>query len=340
MKAAVAGIPGKISMIDFPEPEPGPGDVVLMTLACGICSTDLKSIRKGSKKPEYALGHEVVGKIVFAGPQSTWKTGQTVIAAPYLPCGACFYCQHGQPTLCTHLFETSLAPGGMAERILVPAEMARRGLMELPGDLTPVQASLAEPLGCVIKGIDDSGFCPGDAALVIGDGPMGALLAAALRAMGAFPVMLAGQTAGRMEIARQLFADVVINSAHEDLQALVRQNTAGRGADVVFVAVSSSEALESGIQCVRPGGKVNAFAGVPEGTSIPLDIARLHYKQYFLTGSFGTSPAHMARALSLLANHKVDASAIISAQYPFSQMDAAVEYAMGWNGLKVVITFD
>jgi L-iditol 2-dehydrogenase len=340
MKGAAAGIPGKIQLIDFPEPIPGLGDVVLSTIACGVCTTDLKMVQKGTAKPEYALGHEVTGRIVQAGPESGWKVGQKVIAAPYLPCGACYYCQHNQPTLCSRLFETSIVPGGMAESILVPAEMARRGLIPLPEGLPEIYATLAEPLGCVVKGLEDARVQPGQSALVVGDGPMGVLAAAALRAYGCFPVMVAGMTPHRLAMAQEHFADIVIDVSREDAAECARRNTDGRGADVVFVAVSSPEALETGIRCVRPGGTVNAFAGVPDGTTIPLDIAGVHYKQYYLTGSFGTSPAHMSRALALLVHHKVDAGAVISAEFPFEKVDQAVEYAMERRGLKVVVTFN
>ncbi len=339
MKCAAAGQPGKIQWMDFPDPQVGPRDVMLATSACGICATDLKSIVKGAEKPEYALGHEVVGRVIEAGNLSGWRIGQRAVVAPYLPCGACHYCRNGQPTLCKHLFDTCPFPGGLAERVFVPGDLVKRGLIPVPDGLSDEFAALAEPLGCVVKGIEDSQVKTGDSVLVIGDGPMGLMAAAVARAYGAFPVMVAGMTPSRLEAAQRSFADLVLDVTKVDLEAEVKKNTAGRGADVVIAAVSASETLVNAIQCVRPGGTVNAFAGMPEGTTIPLDLRKLHYNQIHLTGSFGTAPEHMVKALHLLDHQKVPADAIVSACFPFSKIQEAVDYALQRQGLKTVVTF-
>jgi L-iditol 2-dehydrogenase len=312
---------------------------MLATSACGICATDLKSIAKGAAKPEYALGHEVVGKVIEAGEQSGWSIGQRAVVAPYLPCGACHYCLNGQPTLCKHLFDTCPFPGGMAEKVFVPGDLVKRGLIPVSDSLADEYAALAEPLGCVIKGIEDSQVKTGDSVLVIGDGPMGLMAAAVARAYGAFPVMVAGMTPSRLEAAQHSFADIVLDVTQVDLEAEVKKITAGRGADVVIAAVSAGETLMTAIQCVRPGGMVNAFAGTPEGTTIPLDLRKLHYNQIHLTGSFGTAPEHMVKALHLLEYKKLPAEAIVTACFPFSRIQEAVDYALQRQGLKTVVTF-
>jgi L-iditol 2-dehydrogenase len=339
MKGAAAGLPGKIQILDFPEPEMGPGDVMLKTLACGICATDLKSVQKGSSDPQYALGHEIAGVVIEAGPQSGWKPGERVVAAPYLPCGNCSYCFAGQPTLCERLFQTYIYPGGLAEKVFVPSDLAKRGLIPLPSHLTDVHATLAEPLGCAIKGIEDARITPGQSVVVIGDGPMGVLSAAAARAYGAFPVILLGITSHRLDMARRHFADVVLDASQEDPVEVVRQYSGGRGVDVVIAAVSEGAVLETALRCVRPGGVVNAFAGVPDGTTIPLDVRKLHYRQYYLTGSFGTGPEHMAKAVHLLAHNKIDAAAVVTACFSFEQLNEALAYALQCTGLKAVVIF-
>jgi L-iditol 2-dehydrogenase len=339
MKAAAAGLPGIVQYIDFPEPETGEDGVVLAALACGLCATDLKTIQKGSAKPEYALGHELVGRVIAAGPQSGWQTGQLAAAAPYLPCGACSYCLHDQPTLCPHLFETSLFPGGMAERVFIPGRLAKHGLFLIPEAMPVEHAALAEPLGCVIKGLQDARFQPGDAVLVIGDGPMGVMAAAAARAMGAGSVLLAGLSPHRLKIARTHYADETLPAGEGSLRERVKALTSGRGADIVIAAVSNPAVLTESINCVRPGGVVNAFAGVPDGSSITLDVRKLHYEQYYLTGSFGTAPGHMKKALELMQSKALDPAGIVTACFPFDRISEAVEYARLQTGLKAVIVF-
>lgn len=339
MRGASAGSPGEVEIIEFPEPELGDGEVILSPLACGICTTDVKFVMKGSTGTRYALGHELAGVITEASPSSGWTTGKKVIAAPYLPCGACYYCLHNQPTLCTDLYESSPIPGALAERVKIPRDLAQRGLFEIPDSLDPVTASLSEPLGCVIQGLEACRFTQGSSLLVVGDGPMGIITAAAARAWGAYPVIVAGMMEHRLEIASRHYADFVIDITREDLAAKVKSLTGGRGADVVMVAVSSGEALEAGIQCVRPGGAVNSFAGVPDGTIINLDVRKLHYKQYFLTGSSGVAPVHLRQALDLLSSCRIEIDPLITARFSFDATAEAVAYAAGRVGLKAVVIF-
>ncbi len=296
-------------------------------------------MQKGAKDTRFALGHELVGSVIKASVSQEWKEGQRVAVAPYLPCGQCFYCTHGQAALCTHLYEVSISPGGLVERVLVPAELARRGMFALPDELSFELAALAEPLGCALKGLEDVQFQPGASLLVIGDGPMGQLVAAAARSLGAGLVIVAGMLEHRLQVARDCFANVVVDVTKEHLQNVVADCTDKRGADFVLVTVSSGDALADGIAAVRPGGTVNAFAGVPEGTHIELDVRKLHYRQYRLTGSSGVAPDHMKKALELLEAQKVDFTKIISAYFPFPRVAEAVTYVENRLGLKAIVTF-
>jgi len=339
VKAAVAGQPGQVIIADFPNPVAGEQDVIVETLACGICATDVKLVQKGAKEIKYALGHEMAGRIIQVPKYSQWKIGQQVVIAPYLPCGQCFYCQHGQLTLCTNLYDVFPQPGGLAEQILVPPELALRGMFPIPAGMSVALAAMAEPLGCVVKGLEDSHLKAGDTLLVLGDGPMGQLAAAAGKAMGARLVIVAGMTDHRLASAKRNFADLVVDVRREDLRQIVAGVSDQRGADVVLVAVSSAEALAAGIANVRPGGTVNSFAGVPESTCIELDVRKVHYQQYYLTGSFGTTPEHMLKALGLMQSSGLDFSNIITATYPFPQVGEAVSYVEHQLGLKTMVTF-
>ena len=339
MKGAAAGQPGMVNIVEFPEPVARSGDMIIRSLACGICATDIKLVQKGAKEIKYALGHELVGEVIRPPENNKWKAGQHVAVAPYLPCGKCYYCKQDQFTLCTDLYKVSYMPGGLAERVLIPADLAARGTFLVPEKMSDELAALAEPLGCVVKGLEDAHFQAGDTLLVIGDGPMGQLTAAAGRCGDASKVIVAGMTEHRLQTARKYFADAAVDVTKDDLRSVVDDFTDKRGADVVVVAVSSGDALKNGISMVRPGGTVNAFAGVPDGTQIELDVRKVHYQQYFLTGSFGTAPVHMAKALDLLQEGKVDFSPILSARYRFPQVAEAVAHVENRAGLKAMVTF-
>jgi len=339
LKGAAAGQPGQVILVDFPEPVAQEQDVILSVSVCGVCATDVKMVLKGAKDTRFALGHELAGIVIKAPSSQAWKIGQRVAVAPYLPCDQCFFCKHGQPALCTNLYAVSIMPGGLVERVLVPAELAQRGMFALPSELSDELAALAEPLGCVVKGLEDARLQAGDALVVIGDGPMGLLAAAAGKALGCSTVIMAGMTEHRLNAAQGLFADRTVNISRENLKEAVAECTEKRGADVVLVTVSSGETLAEGIGLVRPGGWVNAFAGVPEGTHIELDVRKLHYQQYNLTGSSGLAPLHMKKALELLQFRTVDFSKVISARFPFPQVAEAVAYMEKRVGLKAMVTF-
>lgn len=341
MKGIAAGKPGEVLVFDFPEPELGTGDLIVRPLACGICSTDIKMANRGSgEKIMYALGHELAAEIVsVSADEKRWKVGQQVVAAPYLPCGACYYCQRDQPTLCKNLYHVYFSPGGLAELVRIPRDLAARGTFLIPDGIPVDIAALAEPFGCVIKGVEDVGLKTGDSVLIVGDGPMGVIAAAVSRYYGANLVMVAGMTPHRLAVAEKYYADVVIDVGQSDLRTEIDKKTNGRGADVVMSAVSSAEALSSAIECVRPGGWVNAFAGVPDGTTISLDLKKLHYQQYFMTGSFGVGPNHLVKALDLFESGRVDVAPVISAHFPFEQAIKAIDHVKDRVGLKAMVVY-
>jgi L-iditol 2-dehydrogenase len=212
-------------------------------------------------------------------------------------------------------------------------------MFALPDDISDELAALAEPLGCVVKGLEDAHLQVGDSLAVIGDGPMGQLAAAAGKALGCSTVIMAGMTEHRLKAALGLFADRTVDISKENMKEAVAEATGKRGADVVLVTVSSGVTLADGIGLVRPGGWVNAFAGVPDGTHIELDVRKLHYQQYNLTGSSGLGPLHMKKALELLQSRTVDFSRVITARFPFLQAAEAVAYMEKRVGLKAMVFF-
>ena len=180
----------------------------------------------------------------------------------------------------------------------------------------------------------------GDSVLVVGDGSMGLMNAAVAGAHGARPVIVAGMTPHRLVVAREHYADAVVDVSDEDLHQRVADLTEGRGADVVIVAVSSAEAVESGLTALRPGGVLNAFAGVPQGTTVTLDLRQVHYQQIHLTGSFGVGPEHVEQALRLLSGGQIDAQPLITGLFPFERTAEAVGHVSDQVGLKAVVVFE
>ncbi|MBA2596363.1 MAG: alcohol dehydrogenase catalytic domain-containing protein, partial [Chloroflexia bacterium] len=173
MRAVVVEKPGFVRVEDVPEPEPGPGDVVVQVGACGICGTDVHIIDGEFPPARYPVipGHEFGGEVVAVGADVTaYRAGDRVGVEPTLNCGACYYCQRGMGNLCERINGVGTTqPGGFAERVAVP----QRTLHHLPDDMTLSAAALIEPVACVVRGFHRLQPQPGETYLIYGAGPMG-----------------------------------------------------------------------------------------------------------------------------------------------------------------------
>ena len=175
MLAARFHEPGDVRVEEVPDPEPGPRDVVIRVRNCSVCGADRKTIRHGHHRlsPPRVLGHEIAGEVVRTGAEVTdWAAGDSVQVIAAIPCGACRECQAGHATVCTSRENMGYQhDGGFAEFMLVPAKViAVGGLNRIPGGTGFAEASLAEPLACVLNAQERCGVTSGDEVLIIGDG--------------------------------------------------------------------------------------------------------------------------------------------------------------------------
>jgi L-iditol 2-dehydrogenase len=339
MKALRYYGPGKVEIEELTPPKPQPGEVLIRVSACGVCATDVKTVRRGHPKikPGAVLGHEISGIIEEVNQVSEWKPGDRVAAAPYAPCGECEQCQRGQFTLCDHLMDEGFNPGGFAEYVVIPARIVKKGLFSVPGNLSLLEASLAEPLGCCLHGLEVLDIEPRDTLLIIGDGPMGLLQAEAARALGVRQILLTGMIPMRLERAAKI-ADAVIDASKEDVAAAVKRLCPG-GAHKILVSVGDTEVAQTAFRYVHKGGTINLFAGLPKGVNLSIDPNQIHYDEVRLVGSFGLSPQHFHQAIDLLANHKVNVTGIVTATIPITGVLSAIQDVAEFRGIKSIVEF-
>lgn len=307
------------------------GEVLVKVKACGICTTDIKTYLRGHPliKPPVVLGHEVSGEIAES-KSDYFKTGQRVAVAPYVPCGMCYFCQREEFSMCCDLFVNSIDPGGFSEFIRVPAKIVEKGMFEFPDGLSFSQAALTEPLACCINGIERSRMKVGDNILVIGDGPIGLMLAHLAKIYGA-NVTVSGMIDDRLKVAEKI-ADVVIDIKREEIKKDI-------GFDIIFVAVGFPELVETALQVVRKGGYVNIFGGLPKGNKLSIDPNQIHYQQVVLDGSFGFMPRQFRLALELLINKSIDPELFITDTVKIEDIEIAFNKSANKEGLKWVATF-
>lgn len=323
-----------------PVPQPGTGEVLVRVAAALTCGTDLKVFRRGYHArmivPPALFGHEMAGVVAAVGPGAgAWRPGDRVVAANSAPCGECFYCRRDREELCEDLLFWN---GAYAEYALLPARLAAKNLLPVPEALPLEHAALVEPLACAVHGVEETGVRAGETLAVLGDGPLGLLLARCGVLAGA-AVLLLGRHPARLEVARRLGAlETLAAPDPETALRWVRERTAGRGADRVIEAVGRPEAWEQAVGLARPGGTVNLFGGCPAGTSATFDTARLHYEALTLVGTFHHTPATVRRALELLSAGQVPAGLLIQERASLADLPELLpRLARSGGPLKAVV---
>jgi len=344
MKAAVLEKIEDLRIKDIPVPSPGPLELVIKVKACAVCGTDVKVYHSGHRHIRFprVTGHEVSGEIVEVGKEITaYRKGQRVAVAPAVPCGECYYCRRGIQGMCDNLTAIGYHyDGGFAEYMLVPEPAVRNGCVnELPPNLSFEEAAIAEPLACVINGQELSRVKLGDTVVVIGAGPIGYFHLDLAKSRGVAKTILAEVSRERLDAAKaQNKADVYINPASEDLTKRVMDETEGRGAEVVIVACSSGKAQEQALQLVAKRGNINFFGGLPKDKPyINFDSNLVHYREFYVVGTHGSSPRHNQLALKLIAQGKIEAKKYITKELPLDRVLEGILTVEKAQGLKTVI---
>src|ERR1700728_806952 len=295
MRAAVYRGVNDVRIETVPVPEIGPGEVLVKIHTCGICGTDLKKIHTGSHSAPRIFGHEMSGTIVRVGEGvSDFALGDRVMAYHHIPCGECYYCRKQtfaqcevyKKVGCTAGFAAS--GGGFAEYIRVMDWIVRSGLVKIPDEVPFEQAAFLEPVNTCYKAIQLLHLQPDETVLVIGQGPIGILLAALARRTGA-TVLTSDLYPERHAIAAKFGLHHPLD-ARGDVAAAAKAATEGRGADVALLAVGGNALIKVAIDAIRPGGRVVLFAQTQHGEA-PFEPAAVCMDEKTLMGSYSSSVA-------------------------------------------------
>jgi L-iditol 2-dehydrogenase len=283
----------------------------------------------------------MAGIVAAAGAGVTAvKEGDAIVVANSAPCLRCEPCRRGRENLCEDLHYLN---GAFAEYLLVPRRFVERNVHNIPSGLSFARAALAEPLACVLHGIDACEIARYAAlgpveVLVFGGGPIGLFFVAALARMGQHPV-LADPNPARLDVGRQLGATRTVEIARGGGQAeRVRADTeGGRGFWITVDCTGQPGVWLDAIEALRPGGLVNLFGGCAPGTSIPLDTHLVHYSELTLKGVYHHRPETFRRAIALLADPAFNADLLISGTRPIAGVVDALRSMIRKEALKVVI---
>ncbi|MEK9145293.1 MAG: zinc-binding dehydrogenase [Elusimicrobiota bacterium] len=338
MQAVIYHGPRDIRLERVPIPTPGPGEVLLRVGAALTCGTDFKAYRQGHRvllgDGPSPFGHELAGTVEESGPGAErFPAGMRVVAANSAPCDACFFCGKGQPQLCDGL---KLHNGAYAQYSLLPGNIVRRNLYEVPAGLELRDAALCEPLACAVHAADAMGVRAGESVAVLGGGVMAMLLTETLKARQA-RVLVVGRGEPGLERALEAGAERAASSLQTDPGQAARDFTSGRGADCVFEAVGTPETWQAAFSMTRKGGRVCLFGGCAQGALVPVDAHRVHYEQLSLQGVFHHTPRHFAEALALIAGRTVNARRYVASSIPLSEVPDYFKRMQDRSALKVAV---
>jgi L-iditol 2-dehydrogenase len=344
MKAAVYRGVNDVRLEEVAVPEIGRGEILVRVHTCGICGTDLKKIATGSHSAPRIFGHETSGVVARVGEDvRDFRVGDRVMVFHHIPCRECFYCRAKtfaqcetyKKVGCTAGFEPS--GGGFAEYVRAMDWIVEKGTVPIPDGISFEQASFVEPVNTCMKGIETLRLEPGETVLVIGQGPIGLILAVLAKGAGV-RVITSDLYPARLTISRRLGLDVTIDASQADTVRAIRERTDGRGADAVILAVAGSALIRPAMDATRPGGRVLLFAQTVRGEAI-IDPSAVCVDEKTLLGSYSASVDLQEQSVRFVMNREMDLEQLISHRFPLSESVEALHRAAHPqpDSMKIVI---
>jgi L-iditol 2-dehydrogenase len=328
-----------VRLEEMPRPEIGPGEVLVKTIASGVCGSDVMEWYRIKKAP-VVLGHEVTGDIVEIGAGvAGFEIGDRVIFTHHVPCHDCDYCQAGQHTLCDTLHSTKFYPGGFAEYVRVPKiNVDRGGVIRLPDSISYETGTFIEPLGCAVRGQRKMNMKPGASVLVLGSGLSGLLHIKLAMALGAGRVVSTDINEYRLQAALDAGAEASFNALEDGLvERLIRANE-GRGYDQVVVCTAVPIAFQQAMQAADRGGTVMLYAINTPGTEVPFPIYDFYHKGINLISTYGASPLDLQEAMKLLQYGRIEVESFITHRLPLAETVKGFQLTVkAEDSMKVII---
>jgi L-iditol 2-dehydrogenase len=339
MRVAVLTEPGAFEIVERDRPTPDADEVLVRVQEVGICGSDLHYYEHGHigdsvvEDPQ-VLGHESAGEVAAVGSAvDSLAVGDRVAIEPGLPCRHCEYCKRGEYHLCPDVTFLGSPPvdGAFAEYVAWSADFCYR----LPESVSTREGALCEPFSVGIHAARRGDVASGDSVLVTGGGPIGQCAIEAVDAAGATDVVVSEPVGRKRDLAHDRGADRVVDPGTESLADAVADYTDGRGVDVAIEASGARPAIESSPDTVRRGGTV-VLVGNPTADSVDFDALGVVHAELDVRGSYRYANTYPT-AVSLLADGRVDLSALVEFDAPLGEVESAFERAMDPETVKGTI---
>lgn len=344
MQAAVYRGVNDVRLESVPVPQIGAGELLIRVHTCGICGTDLKKIATGSHSAPRIFGHETAGTVAALGEGvSSFKVGDRVVVFHHIPCGDCFYCRNKVFAQCPTYKKVGVTAGyeasggGFSQYVRVMDWIVAKGVVRIPDNISFEQASFIEPVNTCMKGIETLRLNAGETVLVMGQGPIGIILAVLARRHGA-RVITSDLLPQRHTIARTFGLNENIDASTSDTVQTIKDLTEGRGADAVILAVAVNGLIRPAMDATRPGGRVLLFAQTQHG-EVTIDPAAVCVDEKSLLGSYSASVDLQEESAQFVLSREMDLEQLVSHRFPLSESIEALQLAAHPkpDSMKIVI---
>ena len=322
-----------IRIEEVPKPEPGPKEILIKVVACGICGSDIVEWYRLPRAP-LVQGHEIGAEVAKVGKKVTkYRPGDRVFVAPKVPCMKCDYCNSGHYPVCTNVKDR--LPGGFAEYVVVPQYLVENGTYLLPDQISYDQSTFIEPLACVFRAQQLADVRRNQTVMVMGSG-MSGLLHVKLAKTKHCRVIATDISRKKLDFAAKMGADITLDAAENVPQQLVAEKSGM--ADVVIVCTSAVEAVEQAWQCVDKGGVVVFFAVPHPDVNVSIPINYFWTRETRIITSYYCGPPDIDAAINLIETGKIKVDDMITRQLPLQDVAEGFRMVMaGKESLKVII---
>jgi L-iditol 2-dehydrogenase len=322
-----------IRLQEIPIPKPGPKEMLIKVISCGICGSDIVEWYRLPRAP-LVQGHEIGAEVVEVGEAvRKYKAGDRVFVAPKMPCMKCDYCKNGHYPVCSSVKERM--PGGFAEYILVPEFLVENGTYLLPKNISYDLSTFIEPLACVVRAQRLAGVKKGQTMMVLGCGVSGLVHIKLAKAKNC-RIIATDINKKKLEFAKKNGADFLIHAQENILEQLASINH--KKADAVFLCTSALSAIDLAWKCVDKGGVI-VFYAVPEPEKkVTIPINDFWRKEIRVITSYYCGPPDIVDAIKLIEEKKIELEDMITHRFPLKDIEKSFQLVMdGRESLKVII---
>jgi L-iditol 2-dehydrogenase len=322
-----------IRIEEVPTPIPGPQEMLVKVISCGICGSDIVEWYRLPRAP-LVQGHEIGAEVAVVGNLvKKYHTGDRVFIAPKVPCGKCYYCRNGHYPQCSEIKER--LPGGFAEYILVPEILVENGTYLLPEHITYDQSTFIEPLACVVRAQRLAGVKKAASVMIIGCG-MSGLLHVKLAKVKGCKVIVTDINKKKLEFAAHMGADIIIDAASNMPEQLVAEN--GKKADFVFLCSSADAAIEQAWSSIDKGGTIVLFTVPGPDKKVVVPINDFWMKEITILTSYYCGPPDITEAMNLIESGDVAVDDLITHRFSLTDIGKGFQLVLdGRESIKVII---